>query len=71
MTTTPGPERPMDYTTDPPTPLTADNIRQYVTDVSRKAQAAELRGDQVMADFLHSGINQELELLDQLAGLEP
>ena len=52
-----------DHTTNPPTEITTDMAKAYTAELSQLAQAAEINGDQVMADFLHSGINQELDAI--------
>jgi hypothetical protein len=58
--------QPMDYTTTPPTPITIENARAAAAELSQKAQAAELRGDHLLADVLHQGLNQELDHIKQL-----
>lgn len=60
--------QPMDYSTDPPTPITADNAKAYMSELSKLAQAAENRGDSLMAECLHEGINREIDTLRELNG---
>ncbi|MFD7319244.1 hypothetical protein [Streptomyces sp. NPDC059883] len=56
-------EEPMDYTTDPPTPITPEYAKEVITELSQKAQKAELEGDQILANFIHDGINDWMEHL--------
>ncbi|GAA2484827.1 hypothetical protein GCM10010406_21350 [Streptomyces thermolineatus] len=55
-----------DHRTNPPTPIDEDNIKAYVSDLSRKAQAAELSGNNLLANYIHHGINRELDELDEM-----
>lgn len=56
----------MDYTTNPPTPITADNAKAYISELSKLAQEAENRGDNLMADCHHQAINNEIDALREL-----
>lgn len=44
-------------------PITRQDVHKAVQDMSQQAQAAELSGDLLMAEVLHQGINNELDLL--------
>ena len=52
-----------DYTTNPPTEITTDMAKANATELSKLAQAAEIAGDQIKADFYHAGIGYELDAI--------
>ncbi|MDJ0347157.1 hypothetical protein QMK19_38960 [Streptomyces sp. H10-C2] len=41
----------------------ADQYRKDIAELSAVAQTAELKGDRVMADFVHNGIDNALDML--------
>lgn len=55
----------MDYGQDPPRQLTEQEVKDRLTNMAGKAQAATARGDRILADALHEAINDELEDLDE------